>query len=294
MRMYAECVPCILSVRYREIEKLFHDEEKRMEILGKVLEMLHRLVYVENLRVSPIVATHIFRFLKKVSNNEDPYREEKRVANRVALEIYQELRNTVLSRDPIEALPLSLAISALGNALDLGVAGYEPPNPRSLIEKGFEVARDPSFVEAARVLARCRRVVVVMDNAGEAVLDRLVADVLRKLGIETFAVVKSGAFQNDATVWEVKEMGLEESFDHVLGSGTDAASIFLEEISEEVRRLVTVESDAVVLKGMANYEYVTEIQNVVRGRKIYVLMAKCRPIAKNLGVDRGRVVAYLA
>ena len=291
MRMLADCLACLAVVRLRDVQKLFKDESSRMEVMRRVLGMIYELAVVRGIESSPRVATAIFRWLKSVSGVEDPYRDEKRLANERALQMFEKVREWVMEGGRRERIAKALTIAALGNALDLGVAVYTPPSVEEIISRASTTPL-LGVEEAIDAVERARRVLVVMDNAGEAVFDRALGEVLQSMGKEVIAVVKGGAFQNDVTRWEIDECGLRDSFSDVIDSGTDAASIFLEEVSPKLREALEW-SDLVVSKGMANYEYISDVIHEIRKPVLYLLMAKCRPIAYSLGVEQGSIVAKL-
>lgn len=288
MRIYADCIPCLFTVRFRDVVRLFGGEEERLEAMLAVL----RMVYEEASRgrlSAPRIATRVFRWLKRVSGVDDPYLDVKRAADRAMLEAYPRLRERLLSMPGLDALRMALGISALGNLLDVGVASHNPPGPGELLARAESGELLGDVEEAVGLLSRPGlRVLMVLDNAGEAVLDRLVADVLReRFGSRVVAVVKTGSFQNDETVRDAEYSRLGESFDAVIGSGSDAASIFLEEASPELLRELRG-CDLIVSKGMANYEYLTDVEPELGKTIIYVLAAKCRPIALDVGAELGK------
>ncbi len=280
MKMMSDCIACLALVRLKDVHKLFTSEEDRVLAMQMIASMIKELVADRGIRNAPRVATAIFRWLKRVSGVDDPYREEKRLADSRALTIYETLRNDLLSLSPRERIARALSISAAANALDLGVAAYQPPQPGEVLQ--IAQNKPVGLDDALKLVLESKRVVVVLDNAGEAVLDRLLADALSSLGREVVAIVKSGAFQNDETIADAKLSRLDESFHEVIPSGTDAASIFLEEVSTKVLDVVE-ECDLVISKGMANYEYLSDVEDLLSKPVLYVLMAKCRPIAVSLG-----------
>ncbi len=289
MRMFSDCLACLAIVRLKDVHKLFSDESERYYVMSRVLSMIRELAIEKGLSSAPRVATAIFRWLKKVSGVEDPYAEEKRIADENALRIYESIRKKLFELSPRERIAKALAVAAAGNALDLGVAVYQPPSVDEVLAIASE--NPPKGVEeSVELLMRAKRIVVVMDNAGEAVLDRVLGDTLTSLGKEVIAIVKSGAFQNDETIRDANASRLHESFNEVIESGTDAASIFLDEVSEKVVEALR-QCDIVVAKGMANYEYISDVHAELGKPVIYVLMAKCRPIAESLGVSIRSLVA---
>ncbi|NPA97551.1 MAG: DUF89 family protein [Crenarchaeota archaeon] len=292
MRMLSDCLACLAVVRMKDVHKLFNDEQKRYEVASTVISMIKNLAIDRGISSSPRVATAIFRWLKRVSGVSDPYASEKKLADENALRIYRELRRSVIEASPRERLYKAISLSAAGNALDLGVATYHPPS----VEEVATLAKrkPPVGVESCiDALLKARRIAVILDNAGEAVLDRLLGDALLSLNKEVVAIVKSGAFQNDETMNDIRNSMLYESFSEVLPTGTDAASIFLEEISERTLEALR-SSDIIVSKGMANYEYISDVEELLGKPVIYVLIAKCRPIALSLGVETMTLVARLS
>ncbi len=283
---------CQVQVRYRDIAKLFHDAKQQIEVLRLMLELIS-----DELRrgvSNPVrIATRLFRTIKSLSRVEDPYASEKAEANRLALELYPSIRDLVLSTTGArERLELALRFSIVGNALDLGVAGYAPPSVAEIIDKArtISIHGDPDSV--IELLLNAKSVAVIMDNCGEAVFDRVLGDALKSLGKRVVAIVKGGPFQNDVTIHEATEIGLHESFDDVVDTGTDAASVFLDEASPTaLKALKSV--DIIVSKGMANYEYLTEVENILGKPVVYLLIAKCEPIALDTSAPRGAALAIV-
>jgi uncharacterized protein with ATP-grasp and redox domains len=78
--------------------------------------------------------------------------------------------------------------------------------------------------------------------------------------------------------------------DEVITTGTDAIGVRLEECSEEFRDRFHG-ADAIVAKGMANWETLTEVPAPCP--ILYVFMTKCGPVAESLGAPLNRCVAKL-
>ena len=285
MKLYADCIPCIVYVRYNELENIVKTE-KSIEYLGYVLREFSNHILGGETNVTR-VATNLFRLVKRLTGLEDPYRNIKHRANIDGLKVYEEakklLDNIVSDRKRLE---LAVKASLLGNALDLGVAGYTPPSLSELVEtlrslnvRGLENINILDKVDSKTIL-------YLLDNAGEAALDRLLAEELRRRGAIVVGVVKTGSFQNDVTVNEIEELGLSESFSKIIETGTDASSIFLDEISQELRNHLE-KTDIIIAKGMAHFEYLTDVEDIIGKPILYMLRAKCRPIARELGVHVG-------
>lgn len=295
MKMYTDCIACQVQVRFKDIERLVKDEDRRFEIMRAIIEHLNNTLSscrsrLDSQCVPTVIATNLFRIVKNATGNEDPYREDKKQANKEALKLYKSLENAIESiGDLRNKIYTALKISLVGNLIDLGVAGYTAPEINKVIDlvNNLEVLGDVE--PCLTTLLKSKKIAMILDNAGEAVFDRILANVLRSEGKYVVAIVKGGAFQNDVTYLDVKDAELGSSFDEIHSTGTDASSVFIEEVNESVLRVLK-NVDVVVSKGMANYEYITEVELLLGVPIIYMLIAKCRPVAKDLGVPLGKAV----
>jgi len=64
----------------------------------------------------------------------------------------------------------------------------------------------------------------------------------------------------------------------------------LEHIRPEAEALLFNPEWLILSKGMGNFETMSEFDEKLRGRLIYVLRAKCQPVADTMGVPRGTLV----
>jgi len=290
VRIKARCIVCLLNVREAELERLSLDPEDKNNIMVEITRL-----YIEILKdrsLTPAEAsTRLFRELKKLTKNRDPYLKEKKQANRIAITIYRKLKEKTLGLCNSERLMLAVKASLAGNALDLGVAGYSFKTNSLLeeIEKIEPAISDVWIFEKVDGL----KIVFLLDNCGEAVLDRLLAEELKRRGAYTIAVVKGDTFQNDITINEVEDAGLDKSFDRVISTGIDAASVFLYELPKRVKEELFT-ADIIVSKGMAHFEYLEEVKAKFDSKIVYLLKAKCKPIAEALKVPLGSYVVRLA
>lgn len=290
MKIRPECIPCILTVRVNELMRLITDEEKLKQAVKELLSfMAENLDYDEYVTV---YATNAFRLVKKLSGNNDPYREVKVYSNKVTLRILNEVERKISSLQGYSAFREACLAALAGNAIDFGVAGYSARiEDFSKEVEQIKLAVDDSKKVFEEISSRKMKILYLMDNCGEAVLDILLIKQLTAMGHEVVAVVKSGSFQNDITLKEAEEIELSK-YCKVIGSGTDGSSIFWNEVSSELKEEY-MNSDLVISKGMANFEYLSEA-NIPSKPVVYMLKAKCRNIAKELGVNVGDYVIKLS
>ncbi len=290
LRVEAECLPCIAQVRAREISLL----ESGRQAVNHVREVMKLLAERGSSGVLVTrLATWSFRLVKKLTGVEDPYAAVKARANRAGARLAR-LAEELLQHidDSRERVMLCCRLSATANSIDFGVAGYSF-SLKSLEEQMWssKLAIDDSgrlFEDVVEVGEAC----MLLDNAGEAIIDALLARELRGLGVRVKAVVKSKPFQNDITVREFLELGLDRWFDSYIATGSDASSLIPGEVDESVVHEVW-STPVIIAKGMAHYETLSDPAAAPPARVYFILKAKCAPIARSLGVDPGGLVVKL-
>ncbi|MEM2698161.1 MAG: ARMT1-like domain-containing protein [Ignisphaera sp.] len=293
MKLYAECITCQLQVRYREIAMMFSSENERIEMMRKIVEELNKLTSFCINRNDPrcvptYIATELFRIVKRSTGITDPYINSKIDAHRKLMDVYREAREFILRLGGFrDRILMALRFSLVGNMLDMGVVNYRPPEVDRLLKEAIELQIYGDVSRALELIEKAENVVMILDNAGEAVLDRLLAEVLRNKGKNVIAIIKGGAFQNDVSVNDVYYAELEKSFSSVIDTGSDASSIFLSDVKKEVVDAIWG-ADVIISKGMANYEYLTEVEHLIEKPIIYMFVAKCNPVSINSGVPLGK------
>lgn len=291
MLLQAECVPCIIGVRCREVFKAVANMELRFEIMAELLKAASQMIKPD--AYTTIVATQLFRLVKKLSNNPDPYHEEKMLANNYALSLFGGIKSLINSQtDSYKRFELACKAAAVGNLIDLGVVGHEfnfEELPRMVEALRFLIDDVPKVYEALR---RVKEALYLTDNAGEIVFDVMLVEEVKRLGCKVIVVVKGAPYQNDATLEDAKIVGMEKIADEVIGSGTDASSLILDEFDATfLDRLAGV--DMVIAKGMAYVETPKEYLKRIKKPLFFLLNAKCNPVAEMLGVKKGDYVALM-
>lgn len=291
LKIYSECIPCQAQIRFRDIQRVVFNEDERISLITKLLDLIVKEINEKGRNTSPAhLGTKLFRFIKMITGVDDPCEEMKRIEYINGLKLYNTICSELKKLDINKRIVKSIKLALIGNALDLDVAGYVPPNTNQILnEVETIIVRGTSIESIIDVIKNARIITFVLDNTGEAALDKLLSESLRDLGIYTVAIVKSGAFQNDITIKEAKYLELSNSFDEVVETGTDAASIFLDELAPKAKRVID-ESDILISKGMANFEYISEIEKIINKPIIYMLKTKCRPVTMELRVDIGDYV----
>ena len=263
------------------------NEGVRFEAVAELLRLLGESFGPEV--VPSYLGTERDRLIKRATGCPDAYAEAKRLANEMAFELLPGLEGMVEEARPEDRLKTAMKISCIGNVIEYDVPGHSSDIDEALerLDEGFCI---DDVEEFKRVVAPGSEVLLLADNAGEIVLDRLVVRELRRMGCRVAVAVKGGPSLNDALMGDAEEVGMTEEADEVITTGTDAIGVRLEECSEEFRGRF-YEADAIVAKGMANWETLTEVSAPCP--ILYVFMTKCGPVAESVGAPLNRCVAKL-
>ena len=279
MRAYPECVPCLINQGLNAVKRLGLGKEKERRIVTEILKFMASF---ERIDKSPAYyAYYIQRIVMEEAGTEDPFREQKRTANRKALEVLPELESMISSHpDP---LAFALKISAIGNYIDFAVRDEVnvEEDIRSMLGEEAAVWDYGIFKEK---LKDARSVLLIGDNAGEVALDKLLVKVLLDRGLKVTYAVRGRPILNDATLEDAEEVSMTKLCE-VIDNGSDKVGTWLEDCSERFREVFYC-SDLVISKGQANFE---TLSSADRGL-FFLLVAKCDPIAGETGGSKGKVV----
>lgn len=279
MRTYFECIPCFVRQALDSVRLTTDDEQIQEQVMREALCLACKM----DLRQSPpAMAQKIHRMIRKLTSVHDPYLQMKNRFNKMALEMYPELREHITaSADPLET---AVRLAIAGNIIDLGVkTGLEEPDVEKAITESLTAPLDTEALkEFSSATNRAKDIIYLGDNAGEIVFDRLLIEQLPKENI-TF-VVKAEPIINDATIEDAQIAGLTDIV-NVIDNGSDAPATILEACSQDFQRRFN-KADLVIAKGQGNFETLSDVNKDI----FFILRAKCPVIARHLGCEIGTLV----
>jgi hypothetical protein len=295
MRPSFECLRCLVNVRLREVESSNASREVKLGVARRLLNILES-EFDYNAEITHLATKLYNTVVGALPDVADYYRGVKRELNRLALENLASHVEYAGRMSGLSRFRYLVKLSALGNLIDLGVAGHNPITPLDLkpgvVEShGFCLDYTEDF---HRLVSRGGlRVLWLFDNAGEAVYDTLLISELRRLGNTVWGLVKDEpGFQNDITLDDALYIGLDKVLDRVLTYGCKCSTIHMEGVGGEARMAVR-EADVIVSKGMSHYEYLSELN--LGKPVVFILIPKCTPIASSIGDPgcRGKIVVMV-
>ncbi len=282
MRMASNCYPCILDRAKFECDLVFSGEEEKK---AAVEELLGYMACHKG-GVPALVGTEREFIIKRRSGSSDPYRDLKEESNRVARDLLPVAGEFYENApDKIEAL---MRIAAAANSMEFGVKGHDFDNSTfgKVFADTLREKLEADMVELKRRLQAFSKILYLTDNCGEVIFDLFVIGKLREMGKCVVIGSKSEPVLNDVTADELKAITDVD----VIPTG-NVVGTALEHLSPEATTLLFDRDCLVLSKGMGNFETMSEFDERLKGRLIYILRAKCEPVAAKMNVPRGTLVA---
>jgi len=250
--------------------------DKQIEVMREILLVLARADV--NLPPSE-TADATNQIMREMTGIPDFYREIKTRTTRLALEIYPYLKELVhQAADPID---MALRVCVAGNIIDV-IHG----NSFNLLEIMERVKTQPfsgqGMEDFRRDLQSADAFMIIADNAGESVFDRVLIETLK---IPVTYAVKSGPVLNDATMEDALAVDIDQ-IATIIETGSDGPGTILHGCSAAFLQAMA-EAPLIIAKGQANLETL--------GGKPYkqlylMLQTKCPIISRYLDIPVGNIV----
>ena len=277
MRTCLDCIPCYIRQSLDACRMISSDQQ----LLGRVLKLVLQAVSEFDLDLSPPeIGQVVHRIIREQMNDPDPYLKLKDQSTRRALEISGQIKQRITeSENPFE---MAVRFAIAGNIMDFGMKTvWDEAHIMASFEKALQQPLDIDQVgDLYKSIAKAETVLVLGDNAGEAVFDRLLIEAFPGDAKVIYAV-KGSPVINDVTEHDAIAAGLKKVAT-ILPNGADIQGTALKQCSE---RFITCfnNADVVIAKGQGNFETLN-----TNPRKIYFLLqVKCAVIAEHYNYGLG-------
>ncbi|KSW10737.1 hypothetical protein CF15_08105 [Pyrodictium occultum] len=277
-----ECVACLV---YERLQAVAGDRAREARVLAKAAELVARWPS----RTSVFVES--YDYVERLLGVHDLYREKR-----------EELSHAVL--EALGALDLAgmedweiFSLMAAANGVDIPMPGYRPGLEkllRGLRDRAAWLGLGEGDVE--KLLGASERIVVVLDNAGEAVLDIAAAgELARRAGKPLYLVARGEPYEVDVTAREAVELAARlEPGARVVSTG-GRYPVFHPRASQESRSLLA-DGSLVLVKGIANLEAFLDYPDAAGpgASLVFMLRAKCGPLSRFFRVGHAEPVVASA
>jgi len=287
MKPHPECGICMLQWIY---ERTAHSLEpgKQFQVMNRLVDALAGAMNpsVHMGKISNQALRAVADFILEASGS---YEDLKRKSNEAAKQLLGPVKTHLeKGKYPREKFEKACGIAAVSNVAPIGApsAPFEFSLVEDILQGRAALPRIAGDIYGAA--SGARSVFYVADNAGEIGFDSLVISLLKEMGIAVTLAVKGGPFFDDATMEEVHCFGLERLADKVIR--VERGFFDPDESVGEAAALYS-ESDLVISKGTGNFEV---LMGNTRGKKaLFLLKAKCPPVARETNTPQGEFVARL-
>jgi uncharacterized protein with ATP-grasp and redox domains len=181
-----------------------------------------------------------------------------------------------------DSLLAAVKLSIAGNSMDLGVVsefGDVGDLARRLIETDLGV---DDYVDLRERLEQADNVLVIGDNSGEIVFDRVLMEQMRRINRCRYTyMVRGRPVINDVTRQDAKDVGI-DSVAEITDTGAGTPGLVLSACSVGAYEHF-MRADLVISKGQGNYESLSDAPREV----FFLLLAKCDVVSRELEVPVG-------
>lgn len=249
MRLNAACVCCILDKEERQLRN-DPDEERKVRYLKELMRMIGESGDQAN---APWLAARVGDICRKYYGEREDYCRIKEEYNRLMLEREEEFEKRIRqSEDPLAA---ALLFARVGNFIDFSAMDQvDRQEMFALFERENDVLDPVEYRNFQEDLQKGKRLVYLMDNCGEIVLDKLAVKLMKERypHLAVTGVVRGFPVVNDATMEDARMTGLDQVIP-VMGNGDRVAGTNLEDVDPQVRRMI-LDADLILAKGQGNFE----------------------------------------
>ncbi len=286
MHLEPECIPCLINQVLRAFQLLKPDTPREIVIDTQKKLMEYLINFDLEKRSSPIIGKVAYNLVAEALGVKDPYASIKKQYNKLALQFYDEARKIVA--DAEDPLFKAIVVAALGNTIDFGTSHkidfiHDIKNftPEKLAINDYD-----AFKQSLR---DTDHLLILLDNAGEIVFDKLLVETMLKTfpELKITCSVRSAPIINDATLEDAKFVGLTELVQVIEASGTPG--IYLPTTSEEFKKFFFLKECVILSKGQGNFESLHGME--IPDKDVYYLLkAKCSLMERLFCVKEGQII----
>ncbi len=286
MHIEPECIPCLFNQVLRAFRLLKPDISRKI-VLDTQKKLMEYLINFDiEKKASPIIGKVAYNLVAEALGVKDPYASIKKQYNQLALQFYDEARKIVNSaKDPLFK---AIIVAALGNTIDLGtnhkidfINDIKNFTPDNLAINDYETFKQ-SLLDTDHLL-------ILLDNAGEIVFDKLLVETMLKIfpELEITCSVRSAPIINDATIEDAKFVGLTDLVQVIEAS--DTPGIDIPTTTDEFKKHFFLKDGVILSKGQGNFESLYGME--IPDKEVYYLLkAKCSLMERLFSVKEGNII----
>ncbi|MBP5413657.1 MAG: DUF89 family protein, partial [Lachnospiraceae bacterium] len=210
------------------------------------------------------------------------YKDIKKKYNDLLLNMEDRLKKEIDDSD--DPLAKSIVMARIGNYIDFGAMNHVDQDEFLDLFHDTQMREDDKLTYRAFIdeCKKAKKFLLVCDNCGEIVLDRLMIEQLKKRfpNLEVKALVRGQEVLNDATVEDALYCALDKVAD-IVSNGEAIAGTIYDMMPTQAKQALD-EADVILAKGQGNYESMSG-----QGRHVfYEFLCKCDLFTNRFNVPR--------
>ena len=250
MELTSACMRCLLDRREEQLHK-FSDEEKKADYFREILGIISREGKVES---APYLSVEMKKVYERYFGEKEDFSEIKRFYNELMLSMEAEFEKRIReSGDPVRT---ALCFAQTANYIDFGTGNeikketllelFDGADPAEIDEKEYE--------NFSHEMEGAKMVVLLADNCGEIVLDKLLLKILKeKYPKASYTLMVRGMpVSNDVTREDALQVRVQEVTD-IMDNGTDIGGTAPNHVPQQVSDFLS-SADVIIAKGQGNFE----------------------------------------
>ncbi len=278
MKVHPECYNCFITQAIRSSKLHTGNKEK---ILNVVQGVIRKLTNIDHSLPPPIISEEVYETIRKELVVDDPYKDIKRKYNDIA-KSYSDFSKAKIKNSE-NKLMCALKLSLAGNIIDFGGEMDKFSIEETIndtLASGFHINDIEIFKTK---LKDAKNLVLLADNAGEIVFDKILLETIKNLypSLNIHVFVRGGNIINDVTVEDADYVGMGDTAKVV--KTQKAIPGFWPDFCDEDCRKIWEDADIVISKGQGNFETLSEIKDK---RIFFLFIIKCRVVAQFLNLKK--------
>lgn len=271
MHMNEMCASCMISK-----QEALSDNREYLDTIRKIMD--------DHIKddSSPYMALRFSQAYERFFGPAESYAPIRKQYNDLVLSMEDAIRTNIeASEDPLFS---ALIYSRTGNYIDFAAMDHVKPGTliRLLEETKADAHDHKTYASFLNQCGNAESFLLLADNCGEIVLDRLMLEQLHKRfpKLKLTVMVRGGEVVNDAVMEDAEYAGI-PSLARVITCGSATGGVVPALMSAEAKAAMD-EADVILAKGQGNYEGLYG-----EGWHIfYLLLCKCEMFAQRFNVPR--------
>ncbi|MHA2006163.1 MAG: damage-control phosphatase ARMT1 family protein [Promethearchaeota archaeon] len=271
MKLEPECIGCLFNQILQAFRLLRPDISQEIVITAQKRLMSYLINFKLDESASPILGKVTYNIVSDLMKDNDPYHALKIEYNNLVLKKFDQIMEVIEeAEDPLKEAILA---SALGNTIDFASQHDIDivSDLKNILVKDLVIN---DYLDFRKSLESTNHLLIIGDNAGEIVFDKILIITLKKYypDLEIVYAVRSAPIINDVTIDDAKLINLTDLIQVI--EANDAPGIIISETSNKFKKHFFKKNGVILSKGQGNFESLLDIQ--ITDKSVYYLMKiKC-------------------